>query len=323
MTRFIFRRLAEALPLLLAVVVLNFLIIHMAPGDPIQALIGDFPAPPEYVARVREQFGLDLPWWQQLLSYVQNVVQGDLGYSFANRRPVQELLWERLGNTLILTVSALVFATCAGIALGIAAARRPRTWIDKLVTFTSLLGFSIPVFWLGQVLILFFAVKLDWLPAQGMISSRENYEGLAYAADVASHLLLPALALSLRYLVSTARLTRTSMLEALGSDYIVTARAKGVRAMRLLYVHALPNALLPVVTSVGYNFGYVLAGSALIETVFSWPGLGRLLYDAMLARDTPVILGIFLVGAGTAVIANLITDLAYGWLDPRIRQRKP
>ncbi|MSQ72861.1 MAG: ABC transporter permease [Betaproteobacteria bacterium] len=295
----------------------------MAPGDPIQALIGDFPAPPEYVARVREQFGLDLPWWQQLLSYVQNVVQGDLGYSFANRRPVQELLWERLGNTLILTVSALVFATCAGIALGIAAARRPRTWIDKLVTFTSLLGFSIPVFWLGQVLILFFAVKLDWLPAQGMISSRENYEGLAYAADVASHLLLPALALSLRYLVSTARLTRTSMLEALGSDYIVTARAKGVRAMRLLYVHALPNALLPVVTSVGYNFGYVLAGSALIETVFSWPGLGRLLYDAMLARDTPVILGIFLVGAGTAVIANLITDLAYGWLDPRIRQRKP
>ena len=323
MTRFIFRRLAEALPLLLAVVVLNFLIIHMAPGDPIQALIGDFPAPPEYVARVREQFGLDLPLWQQLLSYVLNVAQGDLGFSFANRRPVQELLWERLGNTLILTVSALVFATCAGIALGISAARRPRTWIDKLVTFTSLLGFSIPVFWLGQVLILFFAVKLDWLPAQGMISSRESHEGLAYAADVASHLILPALALSLRYLVSTARLTRTSMLEALGSDYIVTARAKGVRAMRLLYVHALPNALLPVVTSVGYNFGYVLAGSALIETVFSWPGLGRLLYDAMLARDTPVILGIFLVGAGTAVIANLITDLAYGWLDPRIRQRKP
>jgi peptide/nickel transport system permease protein len=323
MTRFVLRRLAEALPLLLAVVVLNFLIIHLAPGDPIQALIGDFPAPPEYVAKMREQFGLDRPLWEQLVRYVAQVAQGDLGFSFANRRPVQSLLIERLGNTLILTVSALAFATSVGIVLGISAARRPRTLIDNLVTVTSLLGFSIPVFWLGQVLILFFAVKLDWLPAQGMTSSRESFAGLSYAVDVASHLVLPALALSLRYLVSTARLTRSSMLEALRSDYIVTARAKGVRATRMLYVHALPNALLPVVTSVGYNFGYVLAGSALIETVFSWPGLGRLLYDAMLARDTPVILGIFLVGAATAVIANLLTDLAYGWLDPRIRQRKP
>lgn len=322
MTRFILRRFAEAVPLLLAVIVLNFLIIHAAPGDPVQALIGDFPAPPEYVARMRQQFGLDLPLWQQLLSYVTNVLQGDLGFSFANRRAVSELLMERLGNTLILTVSALLFATFAGVALGISAARRPRSGVDHVVTVVSLLGFSIPVFWLGQLLILGLAVKLEWLPAQGMVDSRESYEGLAYAKDVAAHLLLPALALSLRYLVSTARLTRASMLEALASDYIVTAKAKGVRATRLLYMHALPNALLPVVTSVGYNFGYVLAGSALIETVFSWPGLGRLLYDAMLARDTPVMLGIFLVGAGTAVLANLVTDLAYGWLDPRIRHRK-
>lgn len=323
MSRFILRRLGEALPLLLAVIVLNFLIIHLAPGDPIQALIGDYPAPPEYVARMRQQFGLDLPLWQQLLSYIGNVLQGDLGFSFANRRAVSGLLLERLANTLILTFSALLFATLVGVALGVMAARRPRSALDHAVTVVSLLGFSIPVFWLGQLLILGLAVKLEWLPAQGMIDSRESYQGLAYAADVAAHLLLPALALSLRYLVSTARLTRASMLEALSSDYIVTARAKGVRATRLLYVHALPNALLPVLTSVGYNFGYVLAGSALVETVFSWPGLGRLLYDAMLARDTPVILGIFLVGAGTAVLANLATDLAYGWLDPRIRQRKP
>jgi peptide/nickel transport system permease protein len=322
-TRFILRRLGEALPLLLAVVVLNFLIIHLAPGDPVQALIGDFPAPPEYVARIRAQYGLDLPLWQQLWNYVASVLQGDLGFSFANRRPVIELLGERLLNTLILTVSALLFATVVGVALGVTAARRPRTVIDHVVTSVSLLGFAIPVFWLGQLLILAFAVQLEWLPAQGMVDSREEYQGLDHARDVAIHLLLPALALSLRYLVSTARLTRASMLEALGSDYIVTARAKGVRATRLLYVHALPNALLPVVTSVGYNFGYVLAGSALVETVFSWPGLGRLLYDAMLARDTPVILGIFLVGAATAVLANLATDLAYGWLDPRIRQRKP
>ncbi len=323
MTRFILRRFAEAVPLLLAVIVLNFLIIHLAPGDPIQTLIGDFPASPEYIAKMRAQFGLDRPLWEQLWHYVSQVVQGDLGFSFANRRPVQELLVERLANTLILTVSALLFATTLGVVLGISAARRPRSLVDNLVTVVSLAGFSIPVFWLGQIVILLFAVTLDWLPAQGMTSSRESFQGFDYVVDVAKHLVLPALALSLRYLVSTARLTRSSMLEALRSDYIVTARAKGVRATRMLYVHALPNALLPVVTSVGYNFGYVLAGSALIETVFSWPGLGRLLYDAMLARDTPVILGIFLVGAGTAVAANLITDLAYGWLDPRIRQRKP
>ena len=323
MTRFILRRFAEAVPLLLAVIVLNFLIIHLAPGDPIQTLIGDFPASPEYIAKMRAQFGLDRPLWEQLWHYFSQVVQGDLGFSFANRRPVQELLVERLANTLILTVSALLFATTLGVVLGISAARRPRSLVDNLVTVVSLAGFSIPVFWLGQIVILLFAVTLDWLPAQGMTSSRESFQGFDYVVDVAKHLVLPALALSLRYLVSTARLTRSSMLEALRSDYIVTARAKGVRATRMLYVHALPNALLPVVTSVGYNFGYVLAGSALIETVFSWPGLGRLLYDAMLARDTPVILGIFLVGAGTAVAANLITDLAYGWLDPRIRQRKP
>lgn len=322
MTRFILRRLAEAVPLLLAVIVVNFLIIHLAPGDPINALIGDFPAPPEYVEQIRKQFGLDQPLWKQLLDYVTTVLQGDLGYSFANRRPVWELLVERLINTLLLTVSALIFATAVGVMLGISAARHPRSWRDNALTSAALFGFSIPVFWLGQVLILFFAVKLDWLPAQGMVSTRETYTGLAYARDVAAHLILPALALSLRYLVSTARLTRASMLEAMGSDYIITARAKGVRASRVLYLHALPNALLPVVTSVGYNFGYVLAGSALVETVFSWPGLGRLLYDAMLARDTPVILGIFLVGASAAVIANLVTDLAYGWLDPRIRQRR-
>ena len=323
MSGFVLRRLGEAVPLLLAVIVLNFLIIHLAPGDPVQALVGDYPAPPEYVERIRAQYGLDLPLAQQLWNYLAAVLQGDLGFSFANRRPVIELVLERLGNTLMLTVSALAFATCAGVALGIAAARRPRTFVDHAVTSVSLLGFAVPVFWLGQILILVFAVLLEWLPAQGMVDSREDYRGWDHVADVAVHLLLPALALSLRYLVSTARLTRTSMLEALASDYIVTARAKGVRAMRLLYVHALPNALLPVVTSVGYNFGYVLAGSALVETVFSWPGLGRLLYDAMLARDTPVILGIFLVGAATAVLANLATDLAYGWLDPRIRQRKP
>ncbi len=321
MIGFVARRLAQALPLLFAVIVVNFTIVHLAPGDPIQAFIGDFPAPPEYVEEIRHRLGLDRPLLEQLLTYISSVLAGDLGYSFANRRPVLSLIAERAGNTLILTVTAMMFAAVCGILLGVGAARRPRSWRDNLITSFSLLGFSVPVFWLSQLLILLFAVSLDLLPAQGMISVRESYAGLDHATDVARHLVLPALALSLRYLVSTARLTRASVMEALTSDYILTARAKGASGTRVLYAHALPNALLPVATSIGYNFGYVLAGSALVETVFAWPGLGRLLFDAMKARDTPVILGIFLASASIAVLANLATDLAYGALDPRLRRK--
>lgn len=321
MARFILRRMIEAVPLLLAVIVVNFLIIQLTPGDPVQALVGNFPAPPEYIERVRKEFGLDQPVWRQLLDYVSNVARGNLGFSFANRRPVIDLILDRAVNTLILSLSALTFSAVVGVLMGVNAARHPRTWQDTLVTTGSLLGFSIPVFWLGQILILTFAVNLGLLPAQGMTDVRENYEGMGAVLDIGRHLTLPALALSVRYLVSTARLTRTSMIEVMGSDYIVTAKAKGVPIIRILYVHALRNALVPVITSIGYNFGYVLAGSALVETVFAWPGLGRLLFDSMSSRDTPVILGIFLVVASMAILANLITDLAYGWLDPRIRQR--
>jgi peptide/nickel transport system permease protein len=320
MSSFVIRRVLEAIPLLIGVIIVNFTIINLAPGDPVTAMIGDFPAPPEYEAALRARLGLDQPLWQQLLNYMGGVLTGDLGYSFANRRPVFDIILERAGNTLILTVTALVSAAAAGILLGVSAARRPGSWRDMLVTSVSLLGFSIPVFWLGQLLILLFAVHLQMLPAQGMVSVRLRAEGFAWFLDLLWHLILPAFALGMRYLVSTARLTRASILEAMGSDYITTALAKGASLNRVLYRHALPNALLPVATSIGYNFGYVLAGSALVETVFAWPGLGRLLFDAMLARDTPVILGVFLASAFMAVLANLITDLIYGWIDPRMRR---
>jgi peptide/nickel transport system permease protein len=322
MTGFVARRLVAAVPMLLAVIVVNFLMVHLAPGDPVQAFIGDFPAPPEYVEEIRRRLGLDRPLWEQLASYIGSVLTGDLGYSFAARRPVLSLIAERTVATLILTVTAMLFAAVCGILIGVSAARKPGSWRDNLVTSVSLLGFSIPAFWLGQLLILLFAVTLGILPAQGMASVREEYTGFRHVLDVATHLALPAFALSLRYLVSTARLTRASVMEAMSSDYILTAKAKGASVNRVLYGHALPNALLPVVTSIGYNFGYVLAGSALVETVFAWPGLGRLLYDAMLSRDTPVILGIFLASASIAVIANLTTDLLYGLLDPRMRRRR-
>lgn len=319
--RYILRRFLEAIPLLVGVVLVIFVLIQLSPGDPIQALVGDFPASPEYVEQVRRDFGLDKPAWQQLVAYFGNIARGNLGYSFANRRPVLELIFDRLGNTLLLTVSALAFAAVAGVFLGVLASRRPRSWSDTAITASSLLGFSIPVFWLGQILIIFFAARLGWLPAQGMRSVREEYEGLAAVRDVLAHLLLPVLALSMRYLGLNARITRASMLEVMGKDYILTAKAKGVPEWRLVIRHGLRNALLPVVTVIGYNFGFALSGSALVETVFGWPGMGRLLYDSLTSRDSPVILGIFLVVAVMAILANLITDIVYGILDPRIRIR--
>lgn len=316
------RRFLATIPLLLAVVVVNFTVIHLAPGDPIQALIGDYPAPPEYVEKMRHELGLDKPVPQQLATYLEKVVQGDLGYSFANSRSVSSLIIERVKNTLLLVGTALVLASMLGIVLGVSAARSRGSLLDRALSLFSMMGFSIPVFWLAQILIVAFAVHFRWLPSNGIESTRDEFVGWDHVVDVAKHMVLPVIALGMRYMVTTARLTRASVLDVLSSDFIVTAKAKGVHPTRVLYKHALPNALLPVVTSIGHNFGYVLAGSALVETVFGWPGIGRLLYDSMSTRDTPVILGIFMLSAVVAVLANLATDIAYGFLDPRIRRGK-
>lgn len=319
MFRYVVGRIGQAIPLLLGVVVINFLIIHLAPGDPVQALVGDFPAPEEYVRQVRADFGLDKPLWQQLLIYLGRLGQGDLGFSFANRQSVVRVVGERVAATALLTGTALLFATVAGVALGIFASRRPSSASDAGITALSLVGYSLPVFWLGQILIIVFAVGLGWLPAQGMVSLRTPEAGFGRIVDIAAHLTLPALALCWRFLAINSRLTRASMLETLGREYIRTAKAKGLAPRAIVFRHALPNALLPVVTLAGYNLGFLLAGSALVETVFGWPGLGRLLYDSVFARDYPVLLGIFLTVAVTVIVANLLTDLLYAFLDPRIR----
>jgi peptide/nickel transport system permease protein len=312
-------RLAQVPPMVLAIAALLFAIIHLAPGDPVQALVGDFPAPEEYVRKVREDFGLDRPLIVQFGRYLGALTRGDLGFSFVYRKPVLELIVERAGATALLTLTALAFASTCGVALGVVAARRPFSVVDGLVSGGSVVGFSVPVFWLGQLLLLLFAVVLGWLPAQGMTSVREHYEGWARVRDVAAHLLLPAFALSLRFLGMTARLARASMLEVLGRDYVRTAQAKGLGEVPVLLRHALPNAVLPVVTLIGYNLGFVLAGSALVETVFGWPGMGRLLYDSVFARDSPVLLGIMVTVSLTVVAANLVTDLLYAYFDPRLR----
>jgi peptide/nickel transport system permease protein len=223
-------------------------------------------------------------------------------------------------NTLLLTGTALIFATLIGVALGVVAARRPYSATDNAITTVGLLGYSMPVFWAGQILILLFAVKLGWLPAQGMKNARLlNASGFESVIDEVKHLILPALALSFNTLAVSTRITRASMLEVMDKEFIITARAKGVPERTVRVKHALRNALIPVVTVFGFQAGFVFAGSALVETVFGWPGIGRLLFESVLLRDYPVLMGVFLLTSVTVLIMNLLTDIAYGYLDPRIR----
>ncbi|MCW1968372.1 MAG: ABC transporter permease [Anaerolineae bacterium] len=317
---YVVRRLLIAIPLILLVVIANFLLIALAPGDPVALLVGDFPAPPEYVAQVRADYGLDQPVAVQLWRYLGQVAQGNFGFSFANRMPVLQLIGLRVGATLLLTLTALTFASLVGILLGVIAARRRGTWLDLTSSVAALIGYAIPEFWLGQLLILLFAVGLGWLPSQGFTSPRLEATGFAYARDVAWHLVLPAFALSLRYLALITRMTRAAMLDVLQADYVRTARAKGASERAVLLVHALRNAAAPVITVIGYNLGFVLAGSALVETVYSWPGIGRLLFESIGKRDYPVLTAILFMVSLTIVLANLLTDLVHSWLDPRVRR---
>jgi len=312
-------RLVNAVPLVLGVIVINFLLISLAPGDPVTALIGEFPAPPEYVERVRAQYGLDQSVPERLVRYLGNVLRGDLGFSFANRQPVLGLVTERLGRTLLLMLTTVVFATIVGVVLGVWAARRPNSAVDGAATGFALAGYSIPEFFLGLLLILVFAVWLGWLPAGGFRSIRAEHVGLAAVWDQLRHMILPVMALSFRYMAITTRLTRASLLEVMNADYILAARARGLSERRVLWEHGLRAAALPIITVIGYNFSFIVAGSALVETVFGWPGVGRLMYDSIFTRDYPVLLGILLLVSITVILVNLLTDIIYALVDPRVR----
>lgn len=320
MLRYLLSRLAWAAPIVLAILVINFLIIHIVPGDPIQALVGDFPAPPGYAEQVRKEFGLDQPVHVQLGLYLWNLAQGNLGFSFANRQPVLGLLLDRAVITLMLMLPALTMAAFLGIVLALAAAPRAGSLYDSGITAISLIGYSVPIFWLGQILIIVFAIKLQWLPAQGMITMRESYAGWAKVKDILWHLVLPGFSVTIYYLAVVARVTRASVLEALSQDFVLTARAKGLGRRTVLWKHILPNALIPVATVIGYNFGYSLTGAIMVETVFAWPGLGQLFLTSIGNRDYPVLQGIFLFTAVTVVLVNVATDMLYAFLDPRVRK---
>jgi peptide/nickel transport system permease protein len=323
MGRYLLARIAWAVPIVLAILIINFLIVHLVPGDPVQALVGDFPTPPGYIEQVRQEFGLDQPISHQLGLYLWNLAQGNLGFSFANRQPVLGLILDRARLTLLLMLPALTLAAMLGVVFALAAAPHAGSGYDSTMTALSLIGYSVPIFWLGQLLVILFAIKLRWLPAQGMITLRNTPTGWAAVWDVLWHLILPALSVTIFYTAIVARVARASLLETISQDYVLTARAKGLSRRAVLWRHVLPNSLIPVVTVIGYNFGYSLTGAILVETVFAWPGLGSLFITSIGNRDYPVLQGIFLLTAITVVIANVLTDMLYGVLDPRVRMSRP
>jgi peptide/nickel transport system permease protein len=318
--RYVVRRVAQLLPTTAAILLVGFLLIHLAPGDPVLALAGQN-GDAEYYAFVREEFGLDEPLATQLATYAGNVVRGDLGISYVQGRPVADVIAERLPATLLLTGSALVVSTLVGIAVGVFAATRRRRWPDLAVTSAALALYAAPVFLLGQLAILLLALRAGWFPVQGMTDADGPRSGPGLLLDVAHHLALPALALAAQEIAAVARLTRIGLLDELGRDHIRTARAKGVPERSVVGKHALRRAMLPVVTVLGGRVGHLVAGAVVVEVLFGWPGIGRLLVTSMTNRDAPIVLGVFLLVALTVVVANLLTDLVYAWLDPRVRYR--
>ena len=319
---FVLRRLLHALPLLVCVIVFNFFLIHLAPGDPIQALVGEFPAPESYIAEMRKVFGLDQPLYIQLLLYLKNILTGDLGFSFYYRQPVLSVILDRVPATLQLMVPALIFSAVIGILLGILSARKPYSLADHTISVFALFGYCVPAFWLGQMLMAAFAIELGWLPSQGIKTVGVDLEGFSLLLDRTAHMALPFAALAVRHLAVNARMMRSSMLEVAYEDFVTVARAKGLDEKDVIARHMVPNALMPVVTIIGVDIGFLFTGSVLVETVFGWPGIGRLMYESIVKRDYPVLMGNFLITTALVVIVNLIVDLIYVWLDPRVKYNK-
>ena len=303
MLAFVVRRLMLAIPTLIGVMIVVFLLLYVAPGDPVQDMVGER-ADAETIARLRKELNLDEPVAKQFVLYAGGVLKGDLGNSYITQRPIIKDIQERFPKTLLLAGTAMLLASVLGITIGVLSARNPGGWFDRLGLGLAYLGISFPVYWVGLILILIFAVTLKWLPPSG-------YGGIEY-------LILPALALGSRSIALLARVTRSSMLEVLGGDFVRTARAKGLRERMVIGRHALRNALIPIITVLGLDFGYYLTGSILTETIFSWPGIGRYVVNAIARRDLPAINGTVLFLSIVFVLVNLITDLAYAKADPRV-----
>jgi ABC-type dipeptide/oligopeptide/nickel transport system permease component len=304
MLQYVIKRLLSTIPVLIGISLLLFFMLRMLPGDPAQVLAGQM-ATQEDIELIRHQLGLDRPIHVQYAFFLSRLVRFDLGRSARTQKLVTEEIWARLPNTFLLAVIAITLACLFGIPAGIISAIRPYTWIDYLVTSMAIFGISMPVFWLGLMLVVVFSVILQWLPAGGTGTWR--------------HVILPSITLAAFVVAFIARMTRSSMIEVISQDYTTTARSKGLKERVVIIKHALKNALIPIITVIGLQFGLLLGGAVLTETVFAWPGLGRLIVDSILGRDYPVIQGTILVFGLLYILVNLVVDLLYAFVDPRIR----
>jgi peptide/nickel transport system permease protein len=320
MLRFLLSRVAKGVVVLLAIAVLNFALIRAAPGDPATVMAGEAGAADAlFVQQLRERFGLDRPILEQLGIYIKGIVSFDLGFSYRQGRSVASLIGERLPATLLLTGSAFLFSLALGIALGGLAARRAGTWSDTAITTLALVFYATPLFWIALMSQILFSLKLGLVPNVGYETIGAGYTGLTRLLDILHHLVLPALTLGLFFTALYARMMRASMLETAGADFVRTARAKGVSPGLITRRHVARNAILPVVTLAGLQAGQIVGGAVLTETVFAWPGIGRLMFEALAQRDYQVLLGVFFVSSAMVVLFNLITDVVYRVVDPRIQ----
>jgi peptide/nickel transport system permease protein len=316
MGRYIVSRLIQAAVVLVLVTVITFALIHLAPGGP-SAVLTDAKLPPEQIARQRANLGLDKPVYVQYFKWAGGLLHGDFGFSYTDQRTVLSEIRQRLPNTLILAGTSFLLALIVSIPLGIYTAQRARSISDHVVSGVSFLGLSTPVFWFGIVLIIIFSVQLHWLPASGM----RTINAPNSLADLLKHLIMPAIVLAMPTMAQFSRFVRASVLETLGQDYVRTARAKGLAASVVTYRHVLKNALMPVITIIGVTLPIVVTGAAITESVFGWPGMGRLAVDAAFTRDYPVIMGVTVLVAAAVILINLLTDLVYMAIDPRVRLR--
>ncbi len=304
MWKFIFKRVIALIPVIIGVTLIVFFIMSLSPGDPAKMILGD-EASPEAVQLLRQEMGLDDPLLVQYGRYMYNAIQGDMGLSYKSKKPVTEEIWARFPNTIKLTLTAITFAVIISLPLGILAAVKQNSFFDGFSMLLALFGVSMPAFWFGLLLILFFSLKLGWFPSSGSESLKS--------------IVLPSIALGFLHMAAIARTTRSSMLEVIRQDYIRTARSKGLSYGAVIRKHALKNALIPTITVVGLQVGVLLGGAVIVETVFAWPGVGRLMVQSIMGRDIPMVMGCIILFATGFTIVNLIVDLLYGFIDPRIR----
>lgn len=320
MKRYVTERAIYLLVVIFAVIIVNFTIIHLVPGDPVTLMAGEY-APPEYIESTKRKLGLDRSLIEQLYFYILSVIRGDLGFSFYYNQPVLSLIFERLGATLLLMGVSIIISVAIGVLFGVLSSRKQYTFVDNSITAVSLILYSLPTYWLGLMLMLVFSVRLGWLPAQGMYSVRTPMTGLALVFDILRHLIIPAAVTGAWHIALITRLTRANMLDVLHRDFIKTALSKGLSETRLLFKHALPNAISPIITILGMSGGKLFAGAILAETITGWPGIGILTYKALLLRDYPLLMGIFIFTSVMVAVSNLMADVMYAIIDPRVRYR--